>query len=196
MIESYFQSILDTASLHPYIFIFVGLIFAGEAVLLPAVYFALAGKLSMPYVVAVAVAATTLADLAWYYVGLHMKDRFYGRLVNARVKKGADMLSGAFMKRSSVVLYFSKFVYGVRVAAQILAGSQRMPLRRYLSVNFLGILSLTVFIALLAYSIEFSLSNLTDLVHGLEVAFLVFVAFLVAAHLILGALFKRTWSQR
>jgi membrane protein DedA with SNARE-associated domain len=196
MLYDLYQTIASALESHPYILLFVGLLFAGETILLPAIYFALSGRLSLSYVVAIAMAATTISDIVWYYIGLHMKERFFSRLINKRLVSTFEKLSGAFARRGALILYSSKFVYGTRVAAQLLSGAERMRFRTYVSVNFLGILSLTLFIVLLAYLTEASVERIGDLVHDLEVAFLAFVALLVLAHVAAGKYLKKLWYRQ
>lgn len=195
MWEQYFDSFIGTLGAHPYIFLFVGLLFAGETVLLPAIYFALDGRLHMPHVILTALLATATADFMWYYIGMHMGERFARRMVKGKIQQRLEKLSGPFARHGAMVLFFSKFVYGARTAAQILAGLQKMPIRKYLAVNILGIATLTVFIAVLAFSIDETVENLTDLLHNVEVAFLIFIVVLVLAQLAIGAYLKRLWSR-
>jgi membrane protein DedA with SNARE-associated domain len=195
MFEQYLDIFIGVVGNHPYIFIFIGLLFAGETILLPAIYFALDGKLHMPHVILTAIIATLVSDYVWYYVGLHMGERFARRMVKGKVQKRLEKLSGPFAKHREMVLFFSKFVYGARTAAQILAGLQKMPFRRYLTINILGVTVLTLFIAVLAYSIEETVENLTTIIHNVEIAFLIFVVVLVLAQLTLGAYFKKLWSR-
>jgi membrane protein DedA with SNARE-associated domain len=195
MWAEYFDSFVGTLGAHPYIFLFIGLLFAGETILLPAIYFALDGKLHMPHVILTAIVATVVSDYVWYYVGLHMSERFARRMVKGKVQQRLEKLSGPFAKHGAMVLFFSKFVYGARTAAQILAGLQKMQFRRYMVINILGVTVLTLFIAALAYSIDETVENLTDLLHNVEVAFLIFVIVLVLAQLLIGAYFKKLWSR-
>jgi membrane protein DedA with SNARE-associated domain len=131
----------------------------------------------------------------WYYVGRHMGDRFARRMVKGKIQERLERLSGPFAKHGPMVLFFSKFVYGTRMAAQILAGLQKMPIRKYLSINMLGIVTLTTFIAVLAYSIDETVENITDFIHSVEIAFLIFIVALVLMQLALGAYFKKLWSR-
>lgn len=195
MILPYIDSLLQAFAVHPYIILFFGLLVAGEAFLLPAVYFALDGKLHLSYIVAIAMSATMIADLFWYYVGAHMKNRFAKKIVAGRVERNLEKLSGAFAGHNGKVLYFSKFVYGTRTAAQILAGLQLMPIRKYISVNFLGIFSLLASIVILAYSIDATVERVGGVVHDVEVAFLIFIIVLAIAHLAFGNYFKKKWFQ-
>ena len=181
---------------YPYIILFVGMLFAGETVLLPAIYFALAGRLHLSYVVAVALVATISSDFVWYYAGLHIKEKFGERMMNGRLRRGLERLTGAFSRHGTTVLFFSKFVYGTRTAAQVLSGMHHMRLRTYIGINFLGTLSLFAFIAALAYSVDATVEKLQGIAHSVEAAFLAFVIVLLLAHLILAIIFKKTWFQR
>ncbi len=124
-----------------------------------------------------------------------MGDRFARRMVKGKIQERLERLSGPFAKHGAMVLFFSKFVYGTRTAVQILAGLQKMPIRKYFSINILGIATLTTFMAVLAYSIDETVENITDLIHNVEIAFLVFVVVLVLTQLSLGAYFKKIWSR-
>lgn len=195
MIEQYFGSVIGTFSAHPYIVLFIGLLFAGEALLLPAVYLALAGRLEMSYVVGIAMFSTVVSDMFWYYVGAHINQRFAKKLVAGRIQRGLEKLSAAFSRHSGRVLYLSKFVYGTRTTAQVLAGLNLMPLRKYISINFMGVFSLLAFIVILAYSIGATVENMESIVHTVEIGFLIFVVLIVIAHLIFGSYFKKLWSR-
>lgn len=119
---------------YKYALIFVGLLAAGEAVLIPAIYFAFAGRLELPLVVTLAFAATIVSDALWYFLG-----RWFGRggqflqrfVWTERVKS----FSAYFSRNSFVALFFSKFIYGTRIAAQVLSGISKMALRNYFAVN-------------------------------------------------------------
>ena len=195
MISPYIDSLLQIFTAHPYIILFAGLLFAGEAFLLPAVYFALAGELRLSYIIAIAFIATAVSDLFWYYIGTNIKEKFAERLVAGRVWRALEKLSSAFSRHGGKVLYLSKFVYGTRTAAQVLAGLQAMPVRRYIAINSLGIMSLLAFIIILAYSVEMTVANVQRIVHDVEVTFFSFVAVVVLGHLVVGAYVKKIWSQ-
>ena len=59
MFPEFLQPLLGVLSDHPYAFIFVALLFAGELVLLPSIYLAVTGRLQIESVFAVAVVART-----------------------------------------------------------------------------------------------------------------------------------------
>lgn len=191
-----FQSFTGALESHPYIFLFAGMLLAGESILLPAIYFTFTGKLSLPYVISVSILATVLSDIFWYFVGLHAKERFFERMIEGRVKSAVSKLSGAFARRGALLLFLSKFVYGIRVAAQVLAGAEKMPFQKYILVNICGVSTLIGAIALVAYSVRGSLGALGDIVHKAEVAFLAFFVLVVLIHVAVGAYLKKKWFQR
>ncbi|MDP1625317.1 MAG: VTT domain-containing protein [bacterium] len=196
MFEPYLDTIIYAFTNHPYIIIFVGLIIAGESILLPAIFLAIAGKLSMPYVVAITVISTTLSDTVWFYVGRHMQHGIFRRFIIDRVMAKVDEIAKPFDAHKAKVLFASKFVYGTRTAVQILAGARGMEWRRYIMVNFLGVLSLTLALIALGYSVNLSLAGLAEVVHRIEVVFLIFVALVVAGHFIVGKYVKKKWYQQ
>jgi membrane protein DedA with SNARE-associated domain len=195
MIDTFIHAITGAFTSYPYIFIFIGLIFAGESILLPAIYFALRGELTLSYVVAIALVSTLIADLFWYWIGAHVGNKVANRFLSGKIKAMLERLSGAFSKRSVLVLYLSKFVYGTRIAAHILAGLKRMSISKYLSVNFLGTLSLIVLTVVLSYFIHASVSSMKGVVHTLEITMLGIVAVIIGTHLILGKFIKKIWYQ-
>lgn len=180
---------------HPYLFLFVGLLFAGEMVLLPAIYLAVTGRLEFAYVVSVAIAATLTSDFAWYFAGRRLPaatlQRLPGRGTTALVK-GLDRL---FTRKGAQVVFLSKFVYGSRVAAQVLAGVHDMPLRVYLPANALGATSLTLVLSGIAWSVAGAARRYADIVQRVEIAFIGFVAVAAIAYFSAALVVRRRWSQ-
>lgn len=180
---------------HPYLFLFVGLLFAGELVLLPAIYLAVTGRLEFVYVVSVAIAATLASDFAWYSAGRRLPaatlQRLPGRGATALVR-GLDRL---FTHNGAQVVFFSKFVYGTRVAAQVLAGVHDMPLRVYLPANALGATSLTLILSGVAWSVAGATRRYVEVEHSVRIAFIAFVALAATAYLAAALVVRRRWSQ-
>ena len=180
---------------HPYLSIFVGMLFAGELVLLPAIYLAVTGRLDLAAVVASSAAATTLSDLAWYYAGRRFPASALRRLVGRRRGRIALELEKLFKRKGVLILFLSKFVYGTRIAAQVLCGLHQMPFRTYIVANTLGVLALTATLVLIAYSVVSTTRRLADVLDELELAFLLFIAIVVLGHLVVGRVLRRRWSQ-
>src|ERR1041384_3475047 len=126
---------------HEYLLLLGGLILGGETVLLPAMYLALLGKLNLILVVVVAAVATLLGDSGWYLVGrfapVHKLDRLPSERWRGRFSRVAEL----FRRHGLKVLFCSKFVYGTRIATQVLAGVTRLRYLRYLGVNAASVIT-------------------------------------------------------
>src|SRR4051812_25995630 len=125
------------ATEQPYLLLFVTLLLGGETVLVPALYLALIGKLQIAPVIAVASLATILSDCAWFFVGRLLPAERLSR-IRWLGKKWPQVLaksSGLFHRHGLKLVFISKFLYGTRIASQMLAGVARLPFVRYLMVN-------------------------------------------------------------
>lgn len=191
----FFQPVLDIVAAYPYLMLFVGLLLAGEVVLLPALYLATTGKLDPLLVVVVAVVATMLSDLAWFLLGRWspseavewMRRRHSSRIVNR--------LQNLFSRNGPRLLFLSKFVYGTRIAAQVIAGALNMPFKTWLPVNLAAVVAVTLALAGLAWGVVGTAQRLEDMVQHIEVAFLLFLLLAIAAYLLVGTMMRRRWFQ-
>lgn len=188
------QPLLTLLSEHPYAFIFVGLLFAGELVLLPAIYLAITGRLQLEYVFAVAVPAMALSDLVWHYLGRSLPRARLERFAGGRIGRGMARVEHIFLRRGPQILVASKFVYGTRTAVQVLSGVRKMPLRTYLVTNSLGVMLLTGALCAVAYSVRGTVDRLAEVVENMEITFLVFVVVAVLGHLLVARALRRRWS--
>jgi membrane protein DedA with SNARE-associated domain len=190
-----FQPVLDLVAAYPYLMLFVGLLLAGEVVLLPALYLAATGRLDILLVILVAVVATMLSDLAWYLLGRwspsdaidRMRQRHSGRIVNR--------LQRLFSSNGPRLLYLSKFVYGTRIAAQVIAGALRMPPASWFLVNFAGVVTVTLALAGLSWGVVGTARRLEDLVRHIEVTFLLLVLFAGGLYLLVGIVMRKRWFR-
>lgn len=189
------QPLLTLLSEHPYAFIFVGLLVAGELVLLPAIYLAVTGRLELEYVFATAVPAMALSDLAWHFLGRIMPRARLERFAGGRIGRGMARVELIFLRRGPQILIASKFVYGTRTAVQVLSGVRKMPLRTYLVANSLGVMLLIGALCAIAYSVRGTVDRLGEVVQSMEITFLVFVAVAVLGHLLVARILRRRWSR-
>lgn len=190
-----FQFILGALYAHPYLFIFAGLIFAGELVLLPSIYLATTGRLELTSVVALAVVATLISDFIWYGMGRSFPASALNRIPQRRAGALVRGLEKLFARKGPHILFMSKFVYGTRIAAQILSGIHHMPLRTYFIANTLGVIAVTGSLVVIAYSVIGSMGHLGELMDTVEIAFVVFVPVVVLGQSLIGSRLRRQWSQ-
>jgi membrane protein DedA with SNARE-associated domain len=112
----------------------------GETALLTAGVLAGAGRLSLPLVIAVAIAAAVTGDTLGYWLG-----RRGGRAVLTRRGPFAAFRTHAlergerfFERHGAKTVFLGRFVPGVRVVAAVLAGAGAMPWPRFALYNLSG----------------------------------------------------------
>jgi membrane protein DedA with SNARE-associated domain len=119
---------------------YAGLPLPGETALLGAVVLAGAGHLSLPLVVALAIAGAILGDCVGYAIG-----RRGGRLLLLRpgpfVARRHRMLHGAerfFARYGAPAVFLSRWVPCARYLTPLTAGTAQMPWHRFLVFNVAG----------------------------------------------------------
>jgi membrane protein DedA with SNARE-associated domain len=132
----------------PYAVLFFALLFGGETILVPAIYLALLGKLNLWGLAAVASVATMLSDSGWYLAGRILPAEKVGRIrwLGKRWPQMFSYASGLFKRHGLKAIFFSKFIYGTRIAAQMLAGVARLAYYRYIIINLVGVIAWLGFI--------------------------------------------------
>jgi membrane protein DedA with SNARE-associated domain len=113
----------------------------GETILLLASFLAYSQhELSLFWIIVVATGAATVGDnlgfAFGYYGGRPLLARYQSlfRIDDATVVRGENL----FARYGAVTIFFSRFVFGMRMIAGPMAGVLRMPWRRFLVFNFLG----------------------------------------------------------
>jgi len=151
----------------PYAVLFFALLLGGETVLVPAVYLALLGKLNLWGLAGVASLATMLSDSAWYWVGRILPAEKVGRIrwLGRRWPQMFSYAAGLFKRHGLKAIFFSKFIYGTRIAAQMLAGVARLGYYRYSIVNLVSVLVWLGFIVGIGLVIDHSADRLGMQVH-------------------------------
>lgn len=191
----FLQPLMNLLQAHPFLFIFVGMLVAGEAVLLPAIFLAVTGRLDLATVISLAVLATVLSDLAWYGLGRKFPavalQKIPGRLGSNIVCGLERMIS----QKGAQILILSKFVYGTRTITQVLAGVHDMAFRTYIVFNFIGVLALSAALVAIAYSVVGSTRRLGDFVADLEITLLLFIVVSVSVNYMLSRFLRKKWSR-
>ncbi len=118
-----------------------GIPFPGETMLVAAaIYAGATHQLALPLVIAAAAGGAILGDNVGFWAGREGGYRLlrrYGRYVrlNARRLKLGQYL---FLRHGGKVVFFGRFVAVLRAWAAFLAGTNRMPWRRFLLFNATG----------------------------------------------------------
>ena len=178
---------------HSYLALFFALLVGGETILLPAVYFALLGKLELLPVTVVAATATILSDFGWYLAGRLVPAEKIGRLpfLRRRWPQALAYASDLFKRHGAKTVFVSKFLYGTRIATQVLAGVTRLGYIRYLLANTASVLVWLGGILVLALSVGKSTDSLHVGIHRAYLLLGCFVAVLLIARFLIGHVVKR-----
>lgn len=191
----FLQPLISLLQAYPFLFIFIGMLVAGEVVLLPAIFLAVTGHISLPAVISLAIMATILSDLAWYGLGRKFPAAALERIPGRRSNSVVCGLERMFSRKGPQILIISKFVYGTRTIAQVLAGVHDMAFRTYIVFNFLGVVALSAALVAIAYSVVGSTRRLGDFLEDLEIVFLLFIIIAVSINYLVSRLLRKKWSR-
>lgn len=190
------EHLLASIATHPYMYLFVGLIFGGETALLPALYLGAKGVLDTVWISLIMIAATLVSDTVWYFVGLGMSHGTSCIKLGERMQQRVGHLAASFDRRSVFFLFLSKFVYGTRTAAQILCGMRKMPMKTYIFINTIGVISITILYVAMMHVIVQVLNLSTDSIYTFQIGLAVSVVVIVLLQIIIGYSIKKKWLRR
>jgi membrane protein DedA with SNARE-associated domain len=143
-----FDWLVATFTNYPYlgvaaVFLICGLGFPlpEELVLVIGGYVCFKGLASLPLMMISCAAAILAGDLIPFLLG-----RVFGsRLLRIRplrmlvTKRRLSMFDRWFRRRGDLVIFFARFLTGLRIAAYFTAGTMKMPYRRFMALDLIGI---------------------------------------------------------
>jgi membrane protein DedA with SNARE-associated domain len=119
--------------------LFFGHIFFGGLVLIPALYLSVTKALSLPVLFLIIILSSMFNDSFWYFIGGSIKkEKIYSfRFIKKRMAEARKF--SAFYDRHGVwTVFFTKFIYGTRIASHILAGVHRISFAKFLAATAAG----------------------------------------------------------
>jgi membrane protein DedA with SNARE-associated domain len=125
----------------------------GETALLAAGVLAQRGTFSLPRVIGLGIAAAILGDNLGYWIGRRRGRRLaerHGRLVGLTPVRLAS-LDAFFVRHGARMVFFARFVSGLRVLAPLFAGMSGLPWPRFLLYNAAGALVWTTAVGSVGY---------------------------------------------
>lgn len=189
------NGVVNLFASYPYAITFVGLLIGGETVLLPALYLAVIGVLNGWYVMAIMLLATIISDVFWYSVGRGIVPRIIQANVNQKRIIQLNKLSRVIAGKELIILFYSKFIYGTRIAAQILCGARNTSFPSYLIVNTLAVTTLGIVYYALVYLSVAEINALRNVQYKF-ITMLALVAIVAATiHFIAYTFVKRKWYR-
>ena len=154
-----------------------GLPIPGETSLTVAAVLAAQGHLELAAVIGIAGAAAIVGDNIGYLVGRHGGRRLLLRDgIAAQRRHGLLEQSEAFYRRrGAATVFLGRWLPVLRFTAALLAGTNRMPWRRFLIWNALGGICWAITVSLLAYTIGSQAGNAIQAVGAVGVAMLLLI---------------------
>jgi membrane protein DedA with SNARE-associated domain len=148
---------------------FVGLVAPGETAIVLGGVVAAQGEISLPLMLGIAWVAAALGDLASYALGRKLGRRFleaHGPRLGVTQPRLATV-DGFFERHGGKAILIGRFVGLVRAVAPFLAGSAKLPLRRFVPYSLLGTAIWATAFTLAGYAFHESFSAAAGaLTHG------------------------------
>ncbi len=161
---------------------FIGLIAPGETTVIVGGVVAGQGEISLSVLIAITWACAVAGDLASYTAGRKLGRTWLLRH-GERVKITEERLEQVerfFEKRGGITILVGRFIGFVRALAPFIAGTSRMPLRRFLPYDVLGAGAWAATFATLGYVFWHSFDQLTTYVSRGLLAFATVIALAAA----------------
>jgi len=155
----------------------------GETMLLAGSVFARFGTLSLPLVIAAAVAGGIVGDNFGFLIGRLGGRRFaerYGPKLGLTRDRLA-MFDRFFKRHGAKTIFFARFITGLRVFCAVLAGGSELPWSTFFPYNAAGVAVWSTTIAVVGYLLGESWKRLERLVGRTAVVILAVVLIVGAA---------------
>jgi membrane-associated protein len=131
--------------------VFLGFVIPGETAAVLGGVLASRGRVSLPLLIIVVVAAAVTGPLIGYEIGRHLGGRVIAARRMRRVASGMDRAQAVVHRRGGLAVLLGRFVAILRAVVPAVAGTTRMPYRTFLIYNMLGGLIWGIGYCLLGY---------------------------------------------
>ena len=118
--------------------LFVGFVLPGETAVLLGGVLANQHRVSLPVMIAVAVAAAIIGDSVGYEVGRHFGTRLLSSRLFEHRRRGLERGQRALREKGGRAVFVARFTAFLRAVMPGLAGAAHMPYRRFLAFNAAG----------------------------------------------------------
>jgi len=159
--------------------VFVGFVVPGETVALLAGAAAKLGHVSLLGVLLVVVVAAIAGDTVGYEVGRHLGPRILDLRVLQKRRRRLDAARDLLARRGGSAVFLGRWIAFFRAVMPALAGTVRMPYRRFLAFNAAGGLAWGGTVVLLGYAAGASYAQVEKVI-GRDAAVVVLAIALVA----------------
>lgn len=185
---------LDLLIEYKYIAFFIGMFIGGDIVLITAIYLATRNYFDIRALIIISYLATILSDIMWYFIGKYATRT----KINSFLEKKRDLVShvSRFMdKHGYKAIVYSKFIYGTRTIAQVIAGMHHMNLSGYTIANSIGTVAYILLLIALGYVFNFSTQNIQAIIHNGGVILGIFVVAIMLINIWINKSIKKRLYQ-
>jgi membrane-associated protein len=161
--------------------LFVGFILPGETAVLLGGVLANQHRVSLPVIAVVAVLAAIVGDSVGYEVGRHFGTRLLDSKLFERRRGGLERGRQALRDNGGRAVFIARFTAFLRAVMPGLAGTVRMPYRRFLAFNAAGGLVWAVGFTLLGYLVGASYQKVENIAGRAGEIILAVIALVVVA---------------
>lgn len=189
------EFLLGVPTAYTYIVLLFGLILGGGFVFMPALYLASLGVISFTALFIANIIGAIISDSFWYFVGKYVtKEKIYSLpLVRTRTEE-AKRFSTFYDRHGIWMVFFAKFVYGTRIASQILAGMHKNHYPVFLAAITLGTAIWTLLLFALITIINLGLEGTRDAALKIQLSFLILIVIVIFLNWITRKYVMRTWT--
>lgn len=149
------MTILEYLLAYKYLAIFVGVMIEGPTVMAATGFLVSLGYFNPVAAFCVLLVGDVVSDVGWYCVGYFKWHGFLVRFGNFIGFKQniADRISALYHKHHAKILFISKLSmgFGFNLVVLITAGILRIPLKKFVAINFAGGIFWTAFVLTLGY---------------------------------------------
>jgi len=118
--------------------VFLGFVIPGETAAVLGGVLASRGRVSLPLLIVLVVAAAVTGPLVGYEIGRHLGSRLIAARRMRPVAAGMDRAQAVLRRRGGLAVLLGRFVAVLRALMPAVAGTTRMPYRTFLLYNALG----------------------------------------------------------
>ncbi len=157
-----------------YIAIFIGTIFEGETILIMGGLAAHLGYMHLSVVLVAAFAGTLVGDQFFFFIG-----RYRGKIFIEKhdsFKPRLEKVNYLLNKYDFLFIIGFRFLYGLRTVCPFAVGMSKLPVERFMILNFIGASIWSIVIGLCGYLFGYTLENLIGDLKKYEIHIFVFVA--------------------
>jgi len=143
-----------------YLFLFFWTFLEGEAGLILAGFYAFEGTLSLPGVMATALAGSFFGDQFYFYLGRWKGRRIMGMFASMerKLRRALELME----RYGTFVAFISRYTYGLRIVLPIILGMTNMSKKKFLILNFISACTWAIAFSLAGYLFGKSASLLVD----------------------------------